>query len=668
MRDLTTIVITAQLAGALGCVAPVAAQQSADRVWRTITPPTGILSTGVPASARLIAGNVREMAARLTEAPVDTGVGARNPGVELFLPAPRAVSEAPYIRMRVHESPVLTGEAAARLRTFKTYSGRGIDDPTITARFEVTPGGMRGIVTTPRGEFSIAPAAVRFRVDSIAGEVTHAAIPKDEVPGRERQDSVIRKPTTRPPPARGRRRVPEVGTQLTFRLAVTATKEYSAFHRRGAPNDLAARDSALISIARTINLVQRIYERDLSVRFVLVPDEDKLVFVNTDPFSSGSLSRIREENQAVIDRVIGSAGYDLGHVLTTTDGGEATLAGICEKLFKAEGLSGLSQPVETEPFAVDYVAHEMGHQLGANHTFNGISGSCTTRTRYGATAVEPGSGTTIMAYAGICSPMNVELHSGSYFHGVSLAEIGDELAEAGCGVGVATGNRPPQVVVGSLSIYVPPKTPFLLAGSATDADGDVLTFTWEEMPGASWPAEPMPPHGDADGKVRPLFRSLPPSSSPERYFPALPLVVSGGTSQYELLPARERLNSDALLFQLTARDGRGGIGMGTTLVHVAGTRAFRVTAPAVGTRVRSGTSVTVVWDVAATDVAPISCKEVDVLFSSDGRAFQTTLARRMRNSGRENFTITSAASSTARLLVRCSTGGFFNVSPSFVIE
>jgi hypothetical protein len=364
------------------------------------------------------------------------------------------------------------------------------------------------------------------------------------------------------------------------------------------------------------------------------------------------------QNQSNLDTVIGSANYDFGHVFSTGGGGVASLGVVCRAGVKARGVTGSSQPVG-DPFDVDYVAHEIGHQFGANHSFNGNAGSCSGGNRNGPTAYEPGSGSTIMAYAGICGAQNLQLYSDDYFHGVNLDEIvaySTVGSGNGCPVVTPTRNQPPVVDAGPGGFTIPSQTPFTLTGSASDPNGDALTYNWEEfdLGPAGAPNNPLSP---------PFFRSWPSVASPARTFPRLPDLVNNSTVIGEVLPNVTR----ALNFRLTVRDNRlGGGGVNSANVGFNVTTAagpFAVTAPNTAVVWAGNSQQNVTWNVAGTTAAPVSCPSVAISLSSDGGfTYPITLVSNTPNDGSQSIVVPNIATTTARVRVACASNVFFDIS------
>ncbi|MFD2786965.1 reprolysin-like metallopeptidase [Hymenobacter rubripertinctus] len=656
MKTLATLIrralrpLLAGTALAAGTVVPGYAQ----RVLWSEAAPLPAAARGVTQSLtyyRAVDFQLEAVRAALRSAPPAHATATRSLAPVISLPLPDGRSQ----RFRVEQVPVLAPALAARYPALRTYVAQGLDDPTATARLDLTPAGFHAQILAAGSVVYIDPAAPGSRTHLVfERRAMHLSPFACAVPAADTNlADALRRPVQRAAAANG-------ATLRTYRLALACTGEYATFHG-------GTKASALAAIVTSINRVSGIYEHELAVRLVLVAQNEALIFLDkdTDPYTDDDPEALLSQNQKTVDQFIGSANYDIGHVFSTGGGGIAQLGAVCVTSVKAHGVTGLFQPVG-DAFDVDYVAHEMGHQFGADHTFNSQTGACGGGNRAGSSAFEPGSGTTIMAYAGICGADNIQPNSDAYFHSRSLDQIVAHLNGAGnCAVRTATGNTPPVVNAGR-NYAIPLGTPFVLTGTATDANNDALTYSWEQynLGPAGSPAGPV-----ADA---PLFRTFAPTTSPARTFPRLADILANTQTKGELLPTYGR----RLIFRLVARDNRAGGGgtdydsMHVVVVPTAG--PFVVTAPNTATTWVAGAPQQVSWRVANTTQAPISAANVDIQLSTDGGlTFPTTLLAATPNDGNESFTLPASVTATtqARIRVRASGGIFFDVSDqNFTIE
>ncbi len=634
--------------------APVGAQ-SADGIWQDVAEAT-LRVTGdrviVPTAYRTVSLDWAALNAVLAQAPDSLSGG----DVVLSLPLPNG----DYGRFQIIKTAVMHPDLAARFPEIQTYTAVGLDDPTAYARLDSTPKGFHAMILSGNGRVFIDP----YTNDNIDLYQTYYGsdfipnLPADFAP-----DVVLDNPDLidQVDTAVGTSGPFSSGGQLrTYRLAMAATGEYTQFH--GGTVALA-----LAEIVTAVNRVAGIYEREVAVTFQLVPNNDQIIYTNpnTDPYTNNNGSTMLNQNVTNLNNVIGSANYDVGHVFSTGGGGIAGLGVVCGSL-KAWGVTGLPAPIG-DPFYVDYVAHEMGHQFAGNHTFNGSAGSCSGGNRNASTAYEPGSGSTIMAYAGICSPQNLQSNSDDYFHGISFDEIVSFTTNGtgnSCAAITSTGNTPPSAEAGA-SYSIPLNTPFTLTGSGTDPDGTAsLTYNWEEFDLGPAGA-PNSPSGNA-----PIFRSFGPTTSPSRTFPRISDIVNNTQTLGELLPSYAR----TMNFRFTVRDNQvpaGGVASDqTTVTAVTGTGPFLVTSPNTAVTWTGNTSETVTWNVAGTSAAPISCANVNISLSSDGGfTYPTVLEVNTPNDGSASVLVPNISTSAARVRVSCANNIFFDISnANFTIQ
>jgi Metallo-peptidase family M12B Reprolysin-like len=550
----------------------------------------------------------------------------------------------------LEDSGTMPAELAARYPQIVSLRGR--DEAGNRVRLDLSDLGLQALVFDRDGSWIVQPntlgngsAYISFRrSDSASGERFHCEVHgADETPDEHLSAAPVANTVTG-----ANRRV--------LRTAVAATGEYTAVFGGTVPLGLAA-------VVTAMNRVNEVYGNEFSVTMQLVANNNLLIFTDaiTDPYTNTSGSTMLGQNQTTLTTVIGAANYDVGHVFSTGGGGVATLNAICNDGSKARGVTGRGNP-QGDAFWIDYVAHEIGHQYGGQHTFNSSTSSCGGGNRTASAAYETGSGSTIQAYAGICSTDDLQPNSDPYFHAKSLEQMQARLdAVPTCGSSSTPNPSSAPVIPPMTTTYaIPARTPFeLLAPIVADVDNDSLSYTWEEYDlGVSTAI-------NVDNGTSPIMRSWNPAPIRGRTIPRLSNLLANTTAPGEILPTMDRAS---MKFRLTVRDNHPGGGRSSSAdmpgIQVVGSAGpFIVTAPNTAVSWATGLPQSVTWDVAGTTAAPIACANVDIDYSRNGGMFWSRLLTATPNDGSVGIVIPSGRVTTqGRIRVRCSNNLFFDIS------
>jgi hypothetical protein len=657
----------------------IAGKSSPDRLWQEIQESSiriGQERIVLAKAYRTYQLNVGTFSELIAHVPLEFSDAAKTSVAVMSLPMP----DGTFQNFRIVDSPISASPSA----DFRSFTGQGIEDPTAIAKIDWSQYGLHAMVLSSGDAVFIDPYAigdithysVHYRRDTERGAALLCLSEESGALGK-RYPSDLRS---------GLSTTFQSGTQLTtLRTAVALTSGYTNFFKQPGDSDAQQKDRALAALKTTMLRVNGIWERELAIRFQLLPDAVERTIIYTDnsvpadPYLGLGASQADEKNQVVLDAAVQDANYDIGHVFGTFSGGVGT-AGAVVPGTKAKGATGHETPVG-DKFDVDYVAHEIVHQFDGNHTFNAgaaNTGSCTAANRNAPSAYEPGSGSTLASYAGICEVADLAEKSDDYFHLVNLNEVVTYMAgipscsgtlTGACADRTVTGNRLPTVSAGA-NFNIPKNTPFMLTATGSDPDADAVTFTWEEYDlGAA-----SPPNNDEGN--RPLFRSYKGTTNPSRTFPSLQYILNNSNTPPDTYQGPTRIlqlgevmpvTTRTMNFRVTARDNRAGGGgvsdSGMQVIVDAASGPFQVSGPNANVTLTGNTPMTVTWDVANTTAAPINCASVKISLSTDGgNTFPTVLAASTANDGSESVTVPNIASATSRIKIEAVGNIFFDIS------
>ncbi|WP_153796115.1 zinc-dependent metalloprotease [Foetidibacter luteolus] len=571
------------------------------------------------------------------------------------LPAPEGNNQS----FKIAESQLLDDEMQRQHPEIRTYILHDAVTGAMRGRATFSPHGVSAMIFSDKGTFNVYPFSKN-------GGGLHMSYYTKELKTRGKVSCGVNDADVEIPDVlRGNKEQAGDCLRRTYRIAIAATGEFTDW--------AGGQAAAITSITETINSVEAIYEREVAIRFTLIT-RNNFTFTNaaTDPYPTSNFpsAAILDANHETLINALGINGFNLGMVFSNGwNGGLAYRPSACNADYKGGAAAGLVDSIFDDgpsgPIFVSTVAHEIGHQFSATHSFAANNGSCNGNANV-STSWEPGGGSTIMAYAGSCQDDDVnnyyQFYSDDYFHSGNLAQIKNYLTTGGtCATGIVTSNEAPVITVPAATYTIPNGTPFMLTGTGTDADGDQLYYTWEQLDPAS-AATSLPPQ--ATSTNGPNFRSYFPSGSPTRVFPSMADIAAGNSPDFEVLPTVAR----TLHFRLTARDiaSVGGCtGEEDVAVTLTGNGPFRVTSQSAATTwtANETNTATINWNVANTNAAPVNCSAVDILFSIDGGlTFPYTLLSNTPNDGTQSITIPNIPTYNGRIMVKARNNIFFNLN------
>jgi hypothetical protein len=586
------------------------------------------------------------------------------------LPTPNGTIKS----FEVEEISNFSPELSSKFPNIQTFTGTCLKDKSLSVRFDISPLGFSGAYVQ-QGSFDIIePKDLSQNLYQIT--------PFDETQhGWECGLDTLVKRKLRSNRISAKANISSGNVLRTFRLAVATTAEFT--------NANGGQTQAITRINSFLTIINAMYIKELSIQFSLVSGTN-IIFTDasTDPYSPSNSPSSSQSGTAFrgfnTNGTLPFGAYDLGftlHVNSTTGSGTsasgvATLDVVCSDFFKGQmwtQYGGNNSNSSINSLVGGILIHEIGHQFGANHTFNGQGSNCTNQL---GDQFEPGSGTTIMSYRGLCSStQNLTGSADNYFHIRTLESIllGISL-QASCGTMATLANAVPVVNAGP-DYTVPSNTPFLLKGTATDANGDALSYTWDQNDegiyndaGALGQTVGVGGYSAIRSRTAPLFRSRQSTTTPNRSFPRIDFILNNANNPVDNEGEDLSIAQRVMKFTFTARDNKttgGGTVSDDILITVDSLKGpFLVTSPNSNVSWEAGSSKTITWSINNTNILS---PNIDIQISSNGGTSFTTLVSNTPNDGSETVIIPSntTLNATARIKIvskNSTTAEFYDIS------
>jgi len=576
-------------------------------------------------------------------------------------------------KFSLREVGLLSSELSKDHPNIKTFVGVSLSRKNVHARWSISPLGVNAMIDSPEGHFFLQP-------DRSGDENKHlfykrggtlyddfeplnCLVTANKIVKKSRLQTKIKNKQVA--------KSSSDQTLKTYRIAVSATGEFTRYWGDDDDTNGTNKEDAYAKIISTINRINQVFQIDLGVQLQLVSDVNLLYDdPDTDPYGND----FNDEIQEVLTDSIGELNYDIGHLFDfgTPDGNAGTVGNVCRDRFKGSAYTShpfvdtsLTGAFLNDYFDIDFVAHEIGHQFGGYHTYSFETGAAGVNS-------EPGSGSTIMAYAGVTSEDNVQNHSDPYFHFNSIKNIRDYLARNSCQVSTPITNQPPIVSAGQ-EVSIPSGTAYALEAVASDPDDNSLTYCWEQLNSGLVTRDSFGPYNQSGSNNR----SFLPIHSPIRTVPSMSRVLAN-----QLIQTNPQFPDDwqtvsligrRLLWGVTVRDRSetnsnsvGQTDQDTRIINVIERAGpFEITSPATNTIIwQTGANEVILWDVANTDQAPINTQTVSIYLSLDnGQNFDTLLVLNTSNDGRFDFVVpANINSSNVRIKIVPDNGIYFAVN------